>query len=122
MKFKHLFALLVLLAIPVSALQDSSDDDGDDETPSGLAYLNLVYDKAGALTVDMTLPAQPQSWDNIALGLSEMLQCPVGIWHHPQISSTALKYFDKLPAARRQEQIQQFEQQYSLQLNGTCSS
>ena len=123
MKLKHLFALLVLLSIPMSALQEESaaDDDSDESAPTA-AYLNLIYDKTGSLTVDMTLPAQPQSWDNIAQALSQMLHCSVGNFRHPEVSSAALKYFDKLPAGQRRQRMQQFEQQYALQLNGTCAA
>src|SRR5258708_6662089 len=88
MKFKHLFALLILLSIPLSGLQEQaeSDDDSADWAPTA-AYLNLIYDKTGSLTVDMTLPVQPQSWDNIAQALSQMLRCSPSNLHHPQITS-----------------------------------
>src|SRR5262249_38060963 len=122
MTFKYLATLLILLSIPMTGLQEDADSDEDsaDWAPT-VAYLNLVYDKTGSLTVDMTLPAQPQSWDNVALALSQMLQCSVGNFRHPAVSSAALKYFDNLPAGQRQQRIQQFEQQYALQLNGTCA-
>ena len=73
MKLKHLFALLILVAsIPMSCLQDDSDDEEDEDAAGSVAYLNLIYDKGGATTIDFTLPAQPQSWDNITLALSQM--------------------------------------------------
>lgn len=122
MKFKHLFALLVLLSIPLCALQDTSDEDESEDAPSGVAYLNLVYDKGGSLAVDMTLPSQPRSWDSVAQALSQMLHCSPGNLQHPQMGSSVLKYFNNLPAGQRQQRIQQFEQQYELQLNGTCPS
>jgi hypothetical protein len=122
MKLKHLFALLILLAsIPMSCLQDDSDDEEEDAAGS-VAYLNLTYDKSGATTIDFTLPAEPQSWDNITLALSQMADCPVGIFRHPTVSPAVSKYFNRLSPAQRQERFAQFEKQYALQLNGTCAS
>lgn len=121
MKFKHWFALLILVvSIPVSCLQEDPDD--EDAPVGSVAYLNLIYDKGGAATIDFTLPAQPQSWDNITLALSQMVDCPVGIFRHPTVSPAVSKYFIRLSPAQRQERLEQFEKQYALQLNGTCTS
>jgi len=123
MKLKHLFALLILVvSIPMSCLQDDSDDEEDDASGDKVAYLNLTYDKSGAANIDFTLLAQPQSWDNTTLALSQMVDCPVGIFRHPQISPAVSKYFNKLPPAQRQKRKEQFEKQYALQLNGNCTS
>lgn len=123
MKLKHLFALLILVAsIPMSCLQDDSDREEDDVSAGRVAYLNLTYDKSGAANVDFVLPAQPQSWDNITLAVSQMVDCPVGIFRHPQITPFASRAFSKLPPPERQKRVEQFEKQYALQLNGNCAS
>ena len=123
MKFKHLFGLLILfIALPISALQNNPDYDEADALADSHAYLNLIYDNSGAANVHLTLPAQPRSWDDITLSLSEMLGCPVGIFRHPQVNPVSLKYFNQLPPRERQKRIEQFEKQYALELNGKCAA
>ena len=123
MRFRQLFALLILaVAIPVAGLQDDATDDDVEAQTNTVAYLNLTYDKSGAAQVDLTLPAQPRSWENITQALSDMLRCPAGNFRHPQMDPSSSKYFNRLPAAQRQKRLEQFEKQYALQLNGKCGS
>lgn len=114
---------LAMLFLALQCPAQDYDDADDDMYPGAGATMSLAFENRGAVSVDLTLPTAPASWDSLRSTLAQALDCSADSLRNPQTSAQeAASTRNGWTAAQRDRYLKQLATFDQRSLRGHCPS